>query len=535
MQVTARLCSADEKIFPADPPPAAAEPLYLLRGETGCAQLCLRADADADAEISVDGAPAALYEVRSVPVGHAISPSAVRCTVLAGGRPGEYPDLLTPTDGPVRLKKDENTAVFARIFTDGLSAGAHTAVFTVKTAAGKETLPLKVFVSGTALPAQTLIHTDWFHADCLATYYKVPVFSEEHWAIIDRFLKNATAYGVNCILTPLFTPPLDTKVGSERPTVQLVGVTKRGYRYFFEFSRLKRFIDMARANGVRYFELSHLFTQWGAKHAPKIGAQTAAGEKRIFGWETDSTARGYVSFLRQLAPALKAFTDAEGITDRCFVHCSDEPGLGDLRRYRKCAAVIRESFGCYRHIDALSDTAFYEKGLVETPVPEEGRIEAFRGRAPKLWTYYCCGQYNNELPNRFLCMPSARTRILGTLLYKYDCEGFLHWGYNFYYTQLSVRPVDPFAETDAGGAFPAGDAFIVYPGENGEPLTSLRQQAFYEGLQDLRALRAAEAKTSRGAVLALLEETLGDISFTSYPMDPAAFTAMRRALYALLG
>lgn len=28
------------------------------------------------------------------------------------------------------------------------------------------------------LPEQTLIHTEWFHTDCIADWYKVPVFSE---------------------------------------------------------------------------------------------------------------------------------------------------------------------------------------------------------------------------------------------------------------------------------------------------------------------------------------------------------------------
>ena len=93
--------------------------------------------------------------------------------------------------------------------------------------------------------------------------------------------------------------------------------------------------------------------------------------------------------------------------------------------------------------------------------------------------------------------------------------------------------MDPFAETDAGGAFPAGDAFIVYPGADGKPLSSLRQQAFFEGLQDLSALRAAERKTSRETVLAVLGDVMGDISFTAYPMDPAAFTALRTAVHAL--
>ena len=82
-----------------------------------------------------------------------------------------------------------------------------------------EVLPVK-------LPEQSLLHTEWFHADCLADYYRVPVFSEFHWDAIERQIALAAEeLRVNVILTPVFTPPLDTAVGGERTTVQLVDVT----------------------------------------------------------------------------------------------------------------------------------------------------------------------------------------------------------------------------------------------------------------------------------------------------------------------
>ena len=535
MEIKTGLCSRMETVFPDDTvfPPAPGT-LELLHGERGGAQLYLRADADAEVQISVTGAPAALYEIRTVPVGLGIPENAVHCTVLRGGKSGDYPDPLFPCGGTVTLAAGKTTAIYLWIETRELPPGERTLTVEIRTPEGTATHSLRLNVSRTELPEQELIHTDWFHTDCLSTYYGVPVRSEEWWRIVGNFMKNAAENGVTCLLTPLFTPPLDTEVGGERPTVQLVGVTRDGGGYRFDLTDLRRFVRLAREAGIGYFEFSHFFTQWGAKHAPKVIARTENGEERIFGWETDALSPDYVAFLRQLAPELKAFTDAEGITERCFVHVSDEPGRDDLEQYRKCAAVIREAFGCYRHIDALSDLDFYSEGMVETPVPNEGEIGTFYGKAHPLWTYYCCGQLCEELPNRFIVMPAARVRILGALLYKYDCEGFLHWGYNFYYTSLSRRPVDPFKETDSGGAFPAGDAFVVYPGPGGEPLSSLRQQSFYAGLQDLRALKAAEKKRSRAEALKVLEETMGDIRFTDYPMAPAAFGAMRAALNRLL-
>ena len=47
--------------------------------------------------------------------------------------------------------------------------------------------------------------------------------------------------GINMILTPQFTPPLDTGVGYERTTVQLVEVFKEADGWRFDFKNLRRF------------------------------------------------------------------------------------------------------------------------------------------------------------------------------------------------------------------------------------------------------------------------------------------------------
>ncbi|MBQ3669629.1 MAG: hypothetical protein II920_10450, partial [Clostridia bacterium] len=150
---------------------------------------------------------------------------------------------------------------------------------------------------GARLPAQTLIHTRWFHCDGLCNYYNVKMFSEEFWRICESFMRAAADMSVNCILTPVHTPPLDTKVGGERLTCQLVDIVKCGDEYSFGFQKLRRWIELAQSAGIRYFEIAHLFTQWGALHAPKIIAIVDGVEKRIFGWETDAAGEEYRHFL----------------------------------------------------------------------------------------------------------------------------------------------------------------------------------------------------------------------------------------------
>lgn len=522
MNYTVKVCSSLEKVFSEQDFNTFYDKLFLLKNERGSLQLVINTDTTAEAAVNVTGPlPCNLYTVKEIYSSLPLFEDAVNCTVLNDAMPGYYPDLLLPVNDSITVTEGKNTILWAEFTGD--TAGKHTITFDFEINGEKKTVTAEINVSADELPEQTLIHTNWFHADCLAVYYGVDVFSEEHWRITENFIKSAASHGVNMILTPVFTPALDTEVGGERPTVQLTEIKKHGDEYTFGFDKLDRWVDICLNNGIKYFEISHFFTQWGAKHAPKIIAETEEGTKQIFGWDTEAASDEYMNFLCQFGKAFKEYTDKKGITDICFVHCSDEPGLDDLEQYKLSVSALKKYFPAYEHIDALSDIDFYREGLIDTPVPGEQEAIAFGKEVKSLWTYYCCGQFRDELPNRFFCQSSIKNRILGTLLYKFNCVGFLQWGFNFYFTQYSKRPVDPFNESDAGGAFPSGDSYIVYPGENGEPLPSLRQMVFYDGIEDISVLKNLEKKYSREKVLEIINEELGDIDFSHYPMDNETF------------
>ncbi|TJY41500.1 DUF4091 domain-containing protein [Cohnella pontilimi] len=439
--------------------------------------------------------------------------------------PGLYPDPLFPAgEEGIPVLPDQWRSVWVCVEVKrSVPAGDHLIEVVFESGDGErlgsETFVLTVVAA--EMPAQQLIYTNWFHTDCLASHYGVEIWSEAHWGYIDRYIKTAAKHGMNMLLTPLFTPPLDTAVGGERPTVQLIDVEKRGDEYQFGFDKLTRWVEIASRHGIRYFEFSHLFTQWGAKHAPKVVARVDGERKRIFGWETDAADPAYREFLTQFLKQLREYIEAHGLQDRSWFHVSDEPSMSHFDSYREASEFLRANLPGLPFFDALSEYSFYETGLVPRPVAANDHIESFiEHRVPDLWTYYCCGQ-DRDVSNRFFAFPSRRNRVIGTQLYKFQISGFLHWGYNFWYTQYSRRKVDPFRETDAGAAFPSGDAFVVYPGES-EPVESIRLEVFCEALQDLRAMQLLESLAGREAVLALLEEGLDrPLTFRDYPRDTA--------------
>ncbi len=385
------------------------------------------------------------------------------------------------------------------------------------------------------LPESDFLYTNWFHCDCIADVHGVPVLSEAHWALMEKYMQLAAAHGMNMILTPVVTPPLDTAVGTERPTVQLVGVEKMGESYTFDFTLLRRFVQVAKRCGIAHFEISHLFTQWGAAFTPKVVARVGGRRKKIFGWHVPSDDPAYAAFLQALVPELIAFFEGEDIPRKnLYFHVSDEPGAAHLTRYRAVSAVLRPLIeGCH-HIDALSELDFYREGLVSTPVVATNRIAPYLDeRVEELWCYHCCSQCH-KVSNRFFAMPSPRTRAIGVQMYKYGIKGFLHWGYNFYYSQYSKRLVDPFRETDAGEAFPSGDAFIVYPHGEGV-IPSLRLKVFAEALEDMRLLTLWEQRAGRERVIAALDELMGEpITFDTCPTTEKFYDALYERIFAEL-
>ena len=226
---------------------------------------------------------------------------------------------------------------------------------------------MELEVIDVVLPQQELIVTQWFHSDCLADYYGCEVFSGRYWQIVESFMKTAAQNGINMILTPIFTPPLDTEIGSERPTVQLVDIAKDESGYTFNFDKLKRWIDMAHASGIRYFEMAHLFSQWGAKCTPKIIVTENGEPTKKFGWHVSADDKMYTEFLKSFLPALTEFFDREGISENVYFHISDEPHLPDKDHYRSAKSIVKPLIGSCKTMDALSDYELYREGLVDTP------------------------------------------------------------------------------------------------------------------------------------------------------------------------
>ncbi len=507
----------------------------VMRGETFSYQIAMQAPINTAATVEIDSPLKdyiKVYAVRNIPMDfpnyYDANPEDDYITL----KQGVMPDMLQPihTKRSVVRMQGEPTAAWITVkIPEDLEPGSYTINTIVKkgtipqrfaTEDFEFTLTMNIDVTNETLPKEQIYFTQWFHSDCIATAHNVEIFSDEHWDLIDKYMALAGELGINMILTPVITPPLDTDEGLRRPCVQLVKIEKNGDKYSFDYTLLKKWIDMAHKNGIEYFEVSHLFSQWGLLYTPNIKVTENGVEDYKFGWHVEAKSPEYKKFLEQFIPALIEFFKSEGIKEKCWFHISDEPSIKHIENYEYAYNIIKPLIDGCETMDALSNYEFYRKGLVLHPVTAINHIGPFlEAKNKNQWAYYCCSQYH-KVSNRFLSMPSYRNRIIGLQLYKFAIQGFLQWGYNFYFSQRSYYELNPYVSTSGDMAFPSGDPFSVYPVKDGV-VPSLRAVVFKEAIDDIKICKKLESLIGREAVIKMIDDEAGmDVRFDAYPKNP---------------
>jgi hypothetical protein len=500
--------------------------------------------------------PIELYSVAYTPLIHADFSSVTPIRT-----PGLYPDILLPkklnpeivhgaagcgaagADYPKIYEKGEKLDLFAyndswqtlwlTVNENGqtLKAGNYTVKLTFTDNLLNFLCEREVCITviDSSLSDEKIIYTNWFHCDCIADFYGVEIFSDRFFEIMRSFVRAAAKNGMNMILTPAFTPPLDTLINEERMTAQLVKVTVTDEGYEFDFSLLKRFIDICRDEGIEYFEHAHLFTQWGAKHSPKIIAWKNGEEKQISGWDTPTLSKDYIDFLRAYLTKLRSFIEAEGLGGKFLFHISDEPSGEFIPTYKAIYDALADLFEGFRVADALSHVEFFKSGLVKTPIANTRVAKEFAQIGGDVWCYYTGGEVDGGLSNRLLQISRERNRILGVQMYLYNVKGFLHWAYNYYYGQFSHGSFNPFINS-CGGYPNGGTSYFVYPAPEGVAYQSVRQKVFGDGLSDFRALKQLEALGGRAMCEEIINEYFPELDFYKSPDTPEVFIEFRRCL-----
>jgi len=438
--------------------------------------------------------------------------------------PGFVPDPLFDDD-ELLLPENETHAFWLTVEpADDATAGLHEIAVTVTPERGEPfslTVPVKLYDVRIA-PRRDFAVTTWFYCDALIDWYGTDLFDARFWEQFEAYVRDVVAHGQDTLYVPTFTPPLD---GVKSPS-QLIKVSSDGDGgYALDWSDVKRYIDMARGLGIRRWEWCHPFTQWGAKHAIRIYEGQGREENLLWPPDTGATSDTYRGFLAQYLDELHQFLVQEDILDDSFFHISDEPhGEDHLAQYRENREMLRELAPWMRVMDALTEIEFGRQGLTDMPIPSVSTALDFHREGIPSWCYYCCGPRGGYVQH-LMDTPLPKIAMHGFLFYRWPFQGFLHWGYNYWYRRQTRTLVDPYVCQDGqawadGWAY--GDTFFVYPGPDG-PVDSIRWELFATGLQDYALLQTLGVERD-DPLLAPIE------SFCAFPKTAAWRLGTRRAL-----
>ena len=423
-----------------------------------------------------------------------------------GHLPGLVPDPLYPEE-TAHVGPSSNGAFWGTLHVPGeATIGLHnlTAKLTIEdefrfpqwmgVAPQSVELPIAVEVRPLVLERRRdFPATHWISADSIWEYYKTEPFSERFWELADAYIGNLTAHNLNVVYSPIFNARHEIL---ERPA-QLLKVRPLGDdKYEFDFSDVRRWIQIAKKHEADHLEWTHFFTPapTSGKYPQRIFERWGDGKigKLLWAPEISATSDTYRRFLEQFIPPFKQVLEEDDVFDRSLFHCADEPdGEVQIADYKSARALLCELAPWMKVMDAMSDPHFATAGLTDMPIPSIATAPQFTAAGCPAWVYFCCGPRGRYL-QRFHDTPLPKLRMAGWLFYKLHAKGFLHWGHNYWFLFCTGTILNPFQDGSTGAwpGMPYGDAFVVYPGENG-PIDSIRWEVFAESLQDYAMLQSA--------------------------------------------
>ena len=349
-------------------------------------------------------------------------------------------------------------------------------------------LSLKVNVHPVALPPvgkDSFKYTNWMDFDSMAASHGLKPWSEEHWKMIEKYVRLAARGRQNVgLMRDVFGKDACGEVCVDK-------------------EKFSRFLDLYDSVGIWYLEGTHLARFSNGWGSPTFNTRDTA--------KVTTTVEGSLA-LSKLAKMFMEEIEKRGLKDRWYQHVADEPGGKNIGEYRITAGIVRRYMPGIRMVDAVVSPSF--AGALDVWCPTVDSFELHRAQydsfrtnfGDRVWCYTCCvpgGKWMNRTMDGELLRPA----LIPWVAVMWDIDGFLHWGYNRWQREQGQDPfTEPYPKkwsgSNDGNSLPPGDTHIVYPGTDG-PWPSVRLEATRAGMEDadlLTLLRRRDKAQADGVV-----------------------------------
>jgi len=402
----------------------------------------------------------------------------------------------------------------------------------------------------------------WQHPTGIARGHGVPLWSEEHWRLIEAYGRELARLGQKAITIIASDSPWAgqrCRGNPEYPSAlheyNMVGISRgRDGKLHFDFSRMDRYVETYLRLGInKEIEVLGLLAAWDDDFGRPL--QDHPDNIRL---ACRDEATGRITWLRTQAElreymgALAAHLQQRGWWELTRF-TADEPS--DVALFRQRVDFLHSACpGAQAKIpfyhtelmgEFLQDVADWVPVLhgLARDVETSRRLQAaVQARGDRFLWYVCCGP---KRPNNFITSPAIEARFQGWFTAWAGLDGFLRWAFTCW-------PADPWGQPYYRiPHWPAGDMFFVYPGGDGQPVRSLRTETLLLGIQDFELVALARAEAERRPeVRAAIEQAFARIvradlaafaavneraAETLYSLAPEDYEAARRGIIEAMG
>ena len=311
----------------------------------------------------------------------------------------------------------------------------------------------------------------------------VELYSPAYWEMIKELaLKLKECYSNVILISPL----------------QYIEFIEKDGVYAFDYTQFDKMISIFKEAGVlKMIEGGHIAGRsgnWDSQFEPYIPGYKD-GKKTMVQYPMASEKAQ--NFYKQFIPSLMAHLKEQKMGEIYVQHIADEPISSNIKSYVEIARFVKQQAPEIKIIEACHSHDL--ENTLDIWVPQlnyyKDGYDFYCDRQKKgdeVWFYTCLAP-QGDFANRFLEQPLIKTRLIHWLNFKYGATGYLHWGFNQWFTDN-----DPYTETtrmntESGNTLPGGDSWIVYP-DNGKLYGSIRLEAMRDGIADYTLLKMLEKK-----------------------------------------
>ncbi len=378
------------------------------------------------------------------------------------------------------------------------------------------TIPLKLKVYPATITKTRLNVTNWFQMWHRGDQPMPEKFSPAWWDVMRTYIRNMAEHRQNWARVETLW------------LLKYTGSAANG-DLKIDFTNFDKWVQMLVDEGMEKIESLQYAWRGGKWEEPYVVEIHDGNDIDYKGRRVPVDSPEAEEFYSVLFPAFHAHLTEKGWLDKFVQHVGDEPVVKNADSYTTASNLLRKYAPGIPIMEAC--LAHNMVGAIDIWVPTVEHLgqdfkfyQERKAAGEKVW-FYTCVQPQGEYANRFIDLPLIKTRLLHWINYRYDIDGYLHWGYNFW------RP-HPWDNTADGSKLPGGDTHIVYPAKDSLGIVeSIRWEAMRDGIEDHELLSQLGEKNPEAAMELAKKHVL---DFDKYNTDVEAFRATRKTLLEAL-